>query len=130
MQEKQDVVRHHPPSRPDLSREKVRRDQHVQMCADELLPRGGGLALWRWGNAVALQDVAYGLITDGVPEIGEGTDDPVIAPGAILLRHADDQRFQLLVNRGSPWCLPLPRTVELLPHKLTPPAKNRVDLHD
>ena len=72
------------------------------MRADKLLPRGGGLALGRWCDAMALQDIAHGLVTDGVPEVGEGSDDPIIAPGTIFLRHADDQCLQLLVNRGTP----------------------------
>ena len=47
---------------------------------------------------------------------------------AMLLRQADDQRFQLRVNRGAPWGLPLPSTVELLRHELAVPAEKRVGL--
>jgi hypothetical protein len=36
-----------------------------------------------------------------VPEVGQGADDPVVAPGAILLCHTDDQRLQLLVDPKS-----------------------------
>src|SRR5438445_2046096 len=100
------------------------------MRADELLPCRGRLALWRRWEAMALEDVAHGLVTDRVPEVGEGADDPVVAPGAILLRHADDQRLQLLVNGGSPWALPVCGAIKLLGHELTVPAKNRVGLDD
>ena len=59
--EKEHVVGHQATQRPDLGGEKVGRDQHVHMCADELLPGGGRLALWRRGETVALQDIAHGL---------------------------------------------------------------------
>jgi hypothetical protein len=75
---------------------------------------------------MALEHVAHRLVAHGGPEIGQGADDPVVTPGAILLRHAHHQRLQLLVNRGSPWGLPLPRTVELLRHECAMPAENRV----
>jgi len=45
-----------------------------------------------------LEDVAHGLVTDGVAQVGEGPDDPVIAPGAILLGHTDHQVLDLLIN--------------------------------
>ena len=39
--EEQHVIRHQPPQCPDLGREKVRRDQHIQMRADALLGASG-----------------------------------------------------------------------------------------
>src|SRR6266511_2146439 len=33
---------------------------------------------------MAFQDVAHGLVTDGVSEVGQSADDSVIAPGAIF----------------------------------------------
>src|SRR3989442_15988950 len=100
------------------------------MRADELLPCRGRLALWRRWEAMALEDVAHGLVTDRVPEVGQGAHDPVVAPGAILLRHADDQRLQLLVNRGTPRGLALLGTVTFLRHELTVPSENGVGLDD
>src|SRR5262252_10664060 len=87
MEEKQDIIRHEPAQRPDLSGEEVGRHEDVHVCPDELLPGGGGLALWRWRDAMALEDVAHRLVTDRQAKVGQSTDDPVIAPGAILLRH-------------------------------------------
>ena len=52
-----------------------------------------------------LEDVAHGLVTDGVAQVGEGPNDPVIAPGAILPGHAGNQRFELLVDFGTAWRL-------------------------
>src|SRR5437660_264162 len=111
--EKQHVVCHEPTQCPDLSGEKVGRDQHVQMCTDKLLPRGGRLALWGWHETMALEDIAHGLITDRVPEIGQGTHDPVIAPRTILVRHAYHQRLQLLVDLRSTQRLALLRAIKL-----------------
>ena len=77
------------------------------MRADKLVPRGGRLPLWSRGDAMPLQDIADRLVADSVPKIGQGTDDPVIAPGAIRLGDADNQRFELLVDRGTAWRRPL-----------------------
>jgi hypothetical protein len=79
---------------------------------------------------MAFQDVAHGLITDGVPEIGQGADNAIIAPGTILLRHAHHQVLYFLVNRGASRTLALLGAVTLLGHELTVPAKHRVGLDD
>src|SRR5207244_13572158 len=93
-------------------------------------PRGGGLALCGRWDTVALQGVAHGLVTDDVPEIGQGADDAIIAPGTILFRHAHHQILYGLVNRGASRSLALLEAVELLGHELTMPAKNRLRLDD
>src|SRR5713101_7080394 len=100
------------------------------MCPDELLPRGGRLALWRRGEAMALEDIADRLVADGVPEIGQGAHDAVIAPRAILLCQAHHQGFQLVVDRGAARSLALLGAVKLLRHALAVPAENRVRLDD
>src|SRR5882724_2968685 len=112
--EKQHVVRYEPTQRPDLGREKVRRDQHVQMRTDELLPRRGRLTFWSWWDAVALENVTYGLITHGVSQVGQGTHDAIIAPRAIVPGHTDNQGFQLRVDFGTAGRLPLLGAVTLL----------------
>ena len=61
---------------------------------------------------MALEDVAHGLVTDGVAEVGQGADDAVVAPGAIFLGHAYHQRLELLVDRGAPWGRALLGTVD------------------
>ena len=100
------------------------------MRADKLLPRGGRLALWGRREAMALEDITYRLVADRVPEIGQGADNQVVAPGAILPRHAYHQGLQLLVNYGAPWSLAPLGAVTLLGHKLAVPAENRVGLDD
>jgi len=79
---------------------------------------------------MAFQDVAHGLVTDDISEIGQGADDAIIPPGTILLRHAHHQILYGLVNRGASRSLALWGAVELLGHELTIPAKNRIGLDD
>src|SRR5207253_1050791 len=80
--------------------EKVGRHEDLHMRADALLPRGGGLALWRGRNAMALEDVAHGLVTHGMPQIGQCPDDAIVAPGAILLGSYVLSRPPALVRWG------------------------------
>jgi len=103
---------------------------HVQMRTDELLPRGRGLALWRWGKAVALQDVAYGLVTEGVPEVGQGTDNAIIPPGTILLRHAHHQVLHFLVDRRASRTLTLLGAVTFLRDEFAVPREDGVGFDD
>src|SRR5262245_33059645 len=128
--EKKDVVRDQPAQGPDLGGEEIRRHEDVQMRADELFPRGSALALWRWRDAMALEDIAHRLVTDYQAEGSEGSDNPVIAPRTILLGHADNQGLQLWVNLRSSWSLALGGAVELLGHQCAVPAENRLRLDD
>jgi hypothetical protein len=128
--EEQHVIRHQPSQCPDLGREKVRRDQHIQMRADALLPRGRRFTFRSRWDAMALQDVAYGLVSDRVAQVRQGTNDPVIAPGAVLLGHADDQRFQLRISRGTPWGLTLGGAIKLLGYELAVPSQDRIRFDD
>src|SRR6266850_2271372 len=100
------------------------------MHADECLPRRRGLALWRWWEAMALQDVADRLVTDGVAQIGQGSHDAVIAPRAILLRHAHHQGLQLCRDLRASKRLALLGTIELLGHQLAVPREDRVGCDD
>jgi hypothetical protein len=100
------------------------------MGADTLLPRGRGFALRGRGDAMPFENVPPGLVTDGVPEVGQGADDPVIAPRAIFLGHAYDQGLQLWVNGGTAWRLALCGAIKRLGHELPVPAKNRGGLDD
>jgi hypothetical protein len=42
-----------------------------------------------------LQDVAHSLVADDAPEVGQDGDKTIVAPGAISLRHTDNQDLQL-----------------------------------
>src|SRR5215813_12061185 len=121
---------HEPTQRPDLGSEEVGRHEDIEMRADELLPCRGGLTLGGGWNTVALQDVTDGLSTDRQAQVGEGADDPIVAPRAVFLGHADHQGLQLWVNGGTSWSLAPLGAVELLGHQCTVPAENRVGLDD
>jgi hypothetical protein len=56
---------------------------------------------------MALQDVAYGLVTDGVTQVRQCPHDAVIASRVLLLGHADNQGLQLRVGLRSSWGLAL-----------------------
>jgi hypothetical protein len=56
----------------------------------------------------------------------QGTGNPVIPPGAILLGQTDDQGLQLLVDPGTTWRFPLLGAVKLLCHQLPMPGQNGV----
>src|SRR5262247_2364120 len=100
------------------------------MRTDKLLPRRGRLALRGWRDAMALEDVAHRLSTNRQAQVSQGADDPVVAPGAILLGDADNQCFELLVDRGTAWSLPALGAVELLGDQCAVPAENRLGLND
>ena len=76
------------------------------------------------------EDAAHRLITDRVPQMLQGTGNPVISPGAILLRQTDDQGLQLLVDAGTSWRFPLLGAVKLLCNQLPVPGQNGVGCND
>src|SRR5262247_1906695 len=100
------------------------------MRTDKLLPRRGRLALRGRRDAMALEDVAHRLRTDRQAQVGEGADNPVIAPGAILLGHTDNQGLELWVDLRSSWSLALGGAVTFLRHKPAVPSEDGVGLDD
>src|SRR5919197_5149371 len=104
LDKEQDVIRDQPTQRPHLRSEEVGGDEHMHVRADELLPRGGRLPFWGWWDAMPLQNIAHRLITDGIAEVCQDANDPVIAPGAILLGQAYDQGLQLGAIQRKQWC--------------------------
>jgi hypothetical protein len=64
-------------------------------------------------QTVALQDIADRLITDLIPQIGQRPSDPVIAPGAVLLGHANDELLDLAPDPRSAWAATGFRAIEL-----------------
>src|ERR1700752_1154310 len=100
------------------------------MRADEFLPRRGGHTLWSCWEAMPFQDIPHGLVTDRIAQISQGADDPVLAPGAVLLCHTDDQGLDLLVVHRAAGHLALLSGIPFLVHELPGPAKNRVGLDD
>src|SRR5262249_62361360 len=79
-------------------------------------PGGHLLARWSGWEPMALQDVADGLIADGIAQISQGAGHAIITPGAVLLRHAHYYGFQLLVDTRATWSLPPLGAAELFFH--------------
>jgi hypothetical protein len=73
---------------------------------------------------------SYGLITERVPQIPQGADDPIIPPGPILLGQAYDQGLQLPVDLRVAWSLVLLGAVEFLGDEPAVPGKNRFGFDD
>src|SRR5215510_10350638 len=96
------------------------------MGADKLLPRGRGLPLWSRRDAMALEDVAHRLVAYRQAQVGQRADNPVIAPGAILLGYTHDQGLQLWINPGASRRLTLLRAVKFLGHELPVPGEDGV----
>src|SRR5262245_50498295 len=96
------------------------------MCANEILPSSGRLPLWRRREAMALEDVADGLVAHGISEVGQCPHNPIIAPRTIFVGHADNQGLQLWVDLRSSWSLALGGAVELLGHQFAVPGEDGV----
>src|SRR6266446_4598086 len=60
------------------------------------------------------------------PRLAKAPGNPVVAPRAILLRHADHQGLQLRGNGGSPWGFAVCGAVTLLGYACAVPAENGV----
>ena len=130
MDEEDHVIRHESTECPHLGRKEISGHKDVHVGADKLLPRRGRLALGSRRDAVALEDVTHGLVADRIAEVGQGSDDAIIAPGAILLCQAHHQSFYLRVDRGTSETLTLLGAIKLLSDELAVPGKNGVGLHD
>jgi len=50
---------------------------------------------------MAFENVAHGLITDGVAQVGQSSHDPIIAPRAIFSGYLHHQVLDLLSNAGT-----------------------------
>ena len=48
-----------------------------------------------------LEDIPYALVAERVSQVGQGSHDAVIAPGAILAGHPHHEVFDLLVDAGT-----------------------------
>src|SRR5450830_179240 len=129
MDEKQHVVGHQSSQREDLHREKVGPRQHRQVSPNECRPGGRVLALRRGRQTVTAQNIADRLIRYLMPQIGQRPHDPIIAPGPILLGHANNQLLNFSVDpwpaRGST----CPRSIELAGDEPSVPCQRHRDLN-
>jgi hypothetical protein len=67
---------------------------------NEILPGSILAPLGFRRNPVATQDVADGLIRNGVAEIGQSSYDAVISPTGVLSGEADNERFDIGRDAG------------------------------
>jgi len=58
----------------------------------------------------------------------QGAGKPIVAPGAIFLRHLHNQILQLLLDAGSTQGLALLGAIEFLGRQLAIPAQNGIRL--
>src|SRR5262249_62175859 len=77
-------------------------------------------------NAVAPKHVSDSLVGDVVAEVSEGTDNPIIAPTAVLLGHADDQRFALRGDSRPSRIGAMFGSIELPCNQATVPPEDRI----
>ena len=119
---------HEPKPTPQLTGEAVRRQQDIEVETDELVPRGGRLPLWGWWNAMLLEDIPYALVAERVSQIGQGSHDAVIAPGAVLAGHPHHQVFDLFSDARTANGLGELNTITLLNRACAVPSQNSVGL--
>src|SRR5919109_3461459 len=79
---------------------------------------------------MALEDVPHSLITDFIAQMGQGPGNTIIAPRAILLGHADNQRLQRLVDLWASWSLPVLGAIKLPGDQLPVPRQDRIGCDD
>src|SRR3989475_13249971 len=68
------------------------------MSLQELSPRRLPRLFRRWLDAASFQNVPDRVVCQIVAEVGQGSLYPPIAPGTILLSHADSQRRNFLTR--------------------------------
>src|SRR6516225_8359425 len=59
-------------------------------------------------------------------EIGQSTDDAVVAPARVLSSHADNQSLDLCRDRGTTWIGTALGTVKLLSNQSPVPSQDRI----
>lgn len=92
-----------PSAGPQLQGEEVGKHQQIPMLRLELLPSRlpAPLRCW-WFDPVPCQDRSNRAAGDLVPQVSQGTLDVPITSAPILLRHANDQGFDLAPLLGLP----------------------------
>jgi hypothetical protein len=128
MDETEEGSNQQPKSIPHLAVEEVGGPQHVHMHTDELPPRHGLFALRSWWDAMALEDIAYCLVTDRIAQVGQRTHDAIIPPRAILAGHPHHQVFALLIKARTAHGLIELGTRTLLVHACAVPSQDSVGL--
>jgi hypothetical protein len=77
-----------------------------------------------------VENVANSLITDRVTQVDQGPSNAIVAPGAVLLGQAHDERLELCVNLWATRRTPVLGDIKLLRDELTMPGQDGVRLDD
>jgi len=121
------VIRHQPVPRRHLHGEEVRGGQDLPVQLQELGPTHPRFPTLRGGfQVVATQDIAYGQLVDGMPQIRESTLDPSIAPGRIFFGHLDHELLDLLSDTRSATRSSLRIPIKLVGDQLLVPPQEGV----
>ncbi len=128
--EERHVEGHQTAQGPHFRAEEVGGPQDRHVAANKFGPRRGLLSAGSGWKASALENIAHGLIADGIAQIGQGTGNAVITPRAILLGHLDDPLFEFLIDSGSAHGLTLSRAIKLPSHQLAMPGQEGLGFDD
>ena len=96
--EEQHVVGDQSSKRENLDREELGCREEGEVGPNKFRPGGRTFALRRGRYTVAAQHIADRLIRDMISQIGERPDNPIIAPGPVLLRHPNNQFLDFFVD--------------------------------
>jgi hypothetical protein len=99
------------------------------VTAQKLLPRCLSFPLRGWLDPAPLQNIGNRAARDLVPEVGQRTLDPTIAPIPVLFSHADDQRLDLIGGTRSPRST-LSTAVVLLSDQFAMPSEQGFGRHN
>jgi DNA invertase Pin-like site-specific DNA recombinase len=80
LDEEKHVVRDQTFEGKDFHGEEVGPGQHFHVGANEVAPARRMLALWCWGNAMALENITHCLVGNAMSEIGERSHHAIVAP--------------------------------------------------
>ena len=99
---------------PDFKGGEIHGSQHLPMPCQECLP-GGVLSPARGRfNSMLFEDILNSGGRKLVPQIGQGSLDPIIAPGQILLCDLDDKANDFFSSTRPAGCLSLGAIVPFL----------------
>lgn len=91
-----------PSSGPFFHREEIRRYDQLPVAGKELFPAGFPAPLRCGLEPIPCEDRRDGAAGDRVPQVGESTLDPPIAPSPVPFRPANHQGFDLTGHARAP----------------------------
>jgi len=109
-----------------LNCEEIAPSQHVHVSSEEILPGRDLASLWSGSDAVSMQHVLHRLIRQGMPQVGECTDDPVISPAGVFPRHPHHQGFDFRGDGRAAGILSVFGAIELLGDQCSIPSQDGV----